>query len=82
MGDRQCRGQRPPRPAEQRASPRPQALEDQAIAIARTPARAGQDQALGNWWSDLHACSRRLPEAPGHVATEEATHVLLVYWPE
>jgi hypothetical protein len=82
LGDRQRRGQRLPRPAERRASTRPKAMEGQAIAIARAPARTGQDQDLGNRWSDLHACGRRLPEAPGHAAAEEVAHVLLVHWPE
>jgi hypothetical protein len=69
-------------PAEQWAIPRPQALENQAIAITRAPTRTGQDQDLGNWWSDLHACGRRLPEAPGHAAADEVAPVLLVHWPE
>jgi hypothetical protein len=80
LGDRRRRGQRPPRLAEQRAIHQPQALEDQAIAVARASTRAGQDQGLGNRWSDLHAFGRGLPKAPGHATAEEATPVLLVYW--
>jgi hypothetical protein len=73
------RGQRLPRPAERQASTRPEAMEGQAIPGAGVPARAGQNQDLGNRWSDLHACGRRLPEASDHAAAEEGAPVLLVH---
>jgi hypothetical protein len=41
LGDRQHRGQQPPQPADQWASTRPQAMEDQAIPLARVPAHFG-----------------------------------------
>jgi hypothetical protein len=43
-------------------------MEGQAITGARVPARTGQDQDLGNRWSDVDARGRRLPEAPDHAA--------------
>jgi hypothetical protein len=55
-------------------------MEGQAIPGAGVPARAGQNQDLGNRWSDLHACGRRLPEAPDRAAVEEGVPVLPVHW--
>jgi hypothetical protein len=57
-------------------------MKGQAIAGAGVPARARQNQDLGNRWSDLHACGRRLPEAPDRAAAEEGAPVLLVHRPE
>jgi hypothetical protein len=54
-------------------------MEGQAVAGAAVLARAGQNQDLGNRWPDLHACGRRLPEAPDHGTAEEGTPVLLVH---
>jgi hypothetical protein len=79
LGDCQHRGQRPPHPAEQWAIPRPHALEDQAVPLARVPARIGQDQGLGHGWPDINACGQRSPEAPNHATAEEATPMLLVH---
>jgi hypothetical protein len=57
-------------------------MEDQAVPIARVPARIGQDQGLGHGRPNLNARGRRPPEASDHVAIEEATPVLLVHQPE
>jgi hypothetical protein len=82
LGGRQRRGQRPPRPAERRASTRSEAIEGQAIAGTGVLARARQNQDLGNRWSDLHACGRRLSEASDRAVAEEGAPVLLVHRPE
>jgi hypothetical protein len=82
LGDCQRRGQRPPRPTEQWASARPQAVEDQAVPLTRVPARIGQDQGLGYGQPDIDACGRRSPEAPDRAAVEETAPVLLVYRPK
>jgi hypothetical protein len=82
LGDCQHRGLRPPHPAKHWASTRPQAMEDQAIPLARVPAHIGQDQGLGYGWPDINARGRRSPEAPDHAAAKEATPVLLVHQPE
>jgi hypothetical protein len=57
-------------------------MEDQAVPVARVPARIGQDQGLGHGRPNLNARSRRPSEAPDHAATEDATPVLLVHQPE
>jgi hypothetical protein len=57
-------------------------MEDQAIPLARVPARIGQDQGLGHGQSDINSRGRRSPEAPDRVAAEEATPVLLVHRPK
>jgi hypothetical protein len=54
-------------------------MEDQAIPLARVPARIGQDQGLGRGRPNINARGRRSPEAPDHAAAEEATPVLLVH---
>jgi hypothetical protein len=59
-----------------------QAVEDQAVPIARAPAHIGQDQDLGHGWPDINARGRLPPEAPNHAAAEEAVPVLLVHRPE
>jgi hypothetical protein len=82
LGDCQHRGQRPPHPAERWASARLQAMEDQAIPLARVPVRIGQDRGLGFKRSDINARGRRSPEAPDHATAEEAAPVLLVHRPE
>jgi hypothetical protein len=57
-------------------------MEDQAIPLARVPARIGQDQGLGHGRPDINARGWQSPEAPDRAAAEEATPVLLVYRPE
>jgi hypothetical protein len=57
-------------------------MEDQAIPLARVPARTGQDQGLCYGWPDINARGRRSPEAPDRTAAEEAMPVLLVHQPE
>jgi hypothetical protein len=54
-------------------------MEDQAIPLARVPARIGHDQGLGYGRPDINARGRRSPKAPDHAAAEEAAPVLLVH---
>jgi hypothetical protein len=58
LGDCQHRGQRPPHPAERWATARPQAMEDQAIPLARVPTRSGKDQGLAYRRPDINARGR------------------------
>jgi hypothetical protein len=79
LGDRQCRGQRPPHPAERWAKTRPEEVEGQAIPGAGVPVCTGQDQELGDGRPDIDACGRRLLEAPDRSAAVEGAPVLLVH---
>jgi hypothetical protein len=82
MGDRQYRGQRPPRTTERRAEARQEAMEGQATVVVRVRARTGQDQVPGDWRSDIDACGWRLLEAPDRAAAGEGMPELLVHWLE